>query len=51
MNDYKQKIEALRKEWLDSPDDRKMIEIRAKLLKIAWAKSKGVSIEQVEGLL
>ncbi len=52
MIDYKQKIQALRDEWVTAPSDkRKMIEIRAKLLKIAYAKSQGVKYTEIEGLL
>ena len=52
MIDYQSKIQALRDEWVTAPSDKKkMIEIRGKLLKIAYAKSKGFDYSEVEGLL
>jgi hypothetical protein len=49
---YQSKIQALRDEYKTAlPENRKMIEIRAKLLKIAWAKSQKLPIEQIEVLI
>ena len=44
---YNTKIENLRKEWIANPDNRKVIELRARLLKMALAKSKTSNPEEL----